>query len=404
MSQYKISLNPKEVPLVDIKYRKIKTKIPVPESISLLEEMQKHEVNGMCAHELPIIWDKADDFQVYDGWGNKWIDFSSGIFVANVGHCAKEVSAAILNKLNNRLIHSYIFPNDSRIKLTKKLCEIAQMEKILLTVTGSEANDAAIQMMHRNRKGKILSIKGAYYGSTTACRLLLENVIDESMSPDAIDPNEIAGVFLQIFRGKDANFMPYDWIRTWCEWAQENDIPVGFDEMQSGFGRTGKWFGYQNYGVQPDFITVGKAFGGGLPISAVIGRKKLLELSDDLWSTHSGNPVCCAAALAALEIIESQNLVEKSAKRNDWFGQLLRTTFPDNKVYGGGMIWALYTGDAELTQKIIERSAEKGLLLVSTHGQAIKIGPPLTIPDEALIEGVKVLKESFDEIMNEIKK
>ncbi len=386
---------------ISTKFRRIKTKIPVPESIPLLQEMEKYEVKGMCVHELPVVWAKADDFQIYDDWGNKWIDFSSGIFVANVGHCSKEVSKAIANKIDNKLIHSYIFPNDSRIKLVKKLCEITEMDKALLTVTGSEANDAAIQMMHRNRQGKILSIKGAYYGSTTACRSLLENFIDESMTPDKINPDEIAGLFLQVFRGRDANFMPYDWIGTWCKWAQENNIPVGFDEMQSGFARTGKWFGHQHYDVRPDFITVGKAFGGGLPISAVIGKKNLLELSDDLWSTHSGNPVCCAAALAVLEAIENNHLVEKSAARDGWFGQLLRTTFPDNKIYGRGMIWALYTGEAELTQKIIERCAEKGLLLVSTHGVAIKIGPPLTIPDEALIEGVRVLEESFKEVIAE---
>jgi 4-aminobutyrate aminotransferase/diaminobutyrate-pyruvate transaminase/4-aminobutyrate aminotransferase/(S)-3-amino-2-methylpropionate transaminase len=401
MPKYEIKA-PKEVPLVDTKYRKIKTKIPVPESVPLFESLQKYELNGIYAHELPIIWDKTDDFQVYDKWGNKWIDFTSGIFVANVGHCADGVSKAVADKLNNKLIHSYIFPNESRIKLIKKLCEITRMDKILLTVTGSEANDVAIQMMHRNKKGKILSIEGAYYGSTAVCRQLSENVIDESMDPDKFNPDEIAGVFLQTFRGRDANFMPYDWVKTWCKWAQENNIPIGFDEMQSGFARTGKWFGFQHYDIKPDFITVGKAFGGGLPISAVIGREKLLELADDLWSTHTGNPMCCAAALATLEIIESQNLVEKSAARDGWFGQLLRTTFPNNKIYGHGMIWGLYTGNPELTQKIIERCAEKGLLLVSTHGPAIKIGPPLTIPDEALSEGVKVLEESFKEIVNGI--
>ncbi len=400
MAKYKISYIPKEVPKINTNFRQIKTKIPVPEFLSIFEDLEKYEARSMHAHELPIIWDRADGFQVYDKWGNKWIDFTSGIFVANVGHCAKEVSTAIVNKVDNKLIHSYVFPNDSRVKLTKKLCKITQMDKVLLTVTGSEANDAVIQMLQQNKKGKILSIDGAYYGSTTACRLLSENVIDESMNPDKINYNEIAGVFLQTFRGRDAKFMPYNWIRTWCEWAQKNNIPIGFDEMQSGFGRTGKWFGYQHYNVQPDFITVGKALGGGLPISAVIGRKKLLELTDDLWSTHTGNPICCAAALATLEIIENQNLVEKTATRSNWLGQLLRKTFPNYKIYGRGMMWALYTGDAELTQKIIEKCAEKGLLLVSTYGPAIKIGPPLTIPDEALIEGIKVIEECFGDVIN----
>jgi len=390
----------KKVQSIDTKFRRIKTKIPVPDSIPLLEDMKKYEASSICDHELPVIWDRTDDFQVYDKWGNKWIDFTSGIFVANVGHCAKEVSAAITDKVNNKLIHSYVFPNDSRIKLAKKLCEITQMDKVLFTVTGSEANDSVIQMMKRNKKGKILSIKGAYYGSTAACRSLLDNVIDESMLPDKVNHDEIAGVFLQAFRGRDAKFLPYEWVRTWSKWAQENDIPVGFDEMQSGVGRTAKWFGYQNYDIQPDFITIGKAIGGGLPISAVVGCKKLLELSDDLWSTHSGNPVCCATALATLEIIENRKLLEEAAAKGNRFGELLRKTFPNHKVYGRGMIWALYTGDAELTQKIIERCAEKGLLLVSTYGDTIKIGPPLTIPEEALAEGVKVLGECFEELIN----
>ena len=390
--------------MIQTKYRVIKTEIPVPNSILIFQEMQKYEASDMHTHELPIIWDRADDFQVYDKWGNKWIDFTSGIFVANVGHCAKEVGAAIVNKVANKLIHSYVFPNDSRVKLVKKLCEITRMDKVLLTVTGSEANDAVIQMMQRNKKGKILSIKGAYYGSTVACRSLPENVIDESIYPDDIHPKGISGVFLQVFRGRDAKFMPYDWVKIWYKWAQKNNIPIGFDEMQSGFGRTGKWFGYQHYNVQPDFITVGKALGGGLPISAVIGKKKLLELSDDLWSTHSGNPICCAAAIATLEIIENQNLVERSAAKSNWLEQLLKKTFPNYKIYGRGMMWALYTGDAELTQKIIGKCAEKGLLLVSTHGPAIKIGPPLTIPDEALIEGVKVMEESLKEVIDEINK
>lgn len=402
MAKYKISYTPKKVPLISTKFRQIKTKIPVPESISVFNDLEKYEARSMHNHELPIIWDRADDFQVYDKWGNKWIDFTSGIFVTNVGHCAREVSSAIIKKVDNKLIHSYVFPNDSRVELTKKLCKITKMNKVLLTVTGSEANDAVIQIMHRNKNGKILSIHDAYYGSTTACRLLSENVIDESMYPNKINCSEIAGVFLQTFRGQDAKFMPYNWVRAWCKWAQKNNIPIGFDEMQSGFGRTGKWFGYQHYNVQPDFITVGKALGGGLPISAVIGRKKLLELSDDLWSSHTGNPICCASALATLEIIENKNLVEKTAARSDWLGQLLRKTFPNKKIYGRGMMWALYTGDAELTQKIIEKCAEKGLLLVSTHGPAIKIGPPLTILDEALIEGIEVLEESFKEVINEI--
>jgi len=383
---------------IKTKYRTIKTKIPVPASRTRLLEMQKYEAIEMCNHELPVVWDKAEDFQIYDRWGNKWIDFTSGIFVANVGHNSPKVKTAIFNKAKKNLIHSYVFPNEDRLKLAKRLCQITKMDQVLFTVTGSEANDAVLQMLRHNKKGKILSIKGAYYGSTAACRQIAENTIDESSNPDNFDPKEISGIFLQTFRGRNAKFMPYEWVRTWVKWAQENDVPIGFDEMQSGFARTGKWFGFQNYNIQPDFITVGKALGGGMPISAVIGKKQILQHSGDLWSTHTGNPVCCSAALAVLEIIEKKKLVEKTAKRSEWFGKLLRDNFPKNEIYGKGMMWAICTGDPIVTQKVIKKCAENGLLLVSTHGEAIKIGPPLTIPDKAIIEGVSVIKESFEEL------
>jgi acetylornithine/succinyldiaminopimelate/putrescine aminotransferase len=103
--------------------------------------------------------------------------------------------------------------------------------------------------------------------------------------------------------------------------------------------------------------------------------------------------------LAVIQVIEKKKLVEKSAKRSNWVGQLLRKTFPNHEIYGRGMMWAIYTGDEVVTQKIIGKCAGKGLLLVSTHGPAIKIGPPLTIPDEALREGIQVLKEAFKEIV-----
>ncbi len=398
MPSYQISYkNSKEVPQVSTKYRKIKTKIPVPESLPIFQEMRKYEVSDMYEHELPVIWDRTNDFQIEDKWGNKWIDFTSGIFVANVGHCAKEVGKALEDKLARKLLHSYIFPNDFRAELTKKLCKITGMDKVLLTVTGSEANEAALQTLRRNKKGKILAIKDAFYGSTIACRQLQENAIDESMSSTDFNPKEVSGVFLQTFRGRDAKLMPYEWVGAWVKWAKSNNIPIGFDEMQSGFARTGKWFGFQHYQVQPDFITVGKALGGGLPISALIGKKKLMEFAYDLFSTHTGNPVCCGTALAVIKTIEQKKLVEKSKKRGKWVGELLRKTFAKNEIYGGGMMWAIYTGDPKITQKVIARCAEKGLLLVSTHGPAIKIGPPLTIPDEALREGIRVIKESFEE-------
>jgi acetylornithine/succinyldiaminopimelate/putrescine aminotransferase len=128
-----------------------------------------------------------------------------------------------------------------------------------------------------------------------------------------------------------------------------------------------------------------------------------MKQASDLWSTHTANPISCAAAVAVLDIIKTKKLVEKTAKRDKWVRQLLEKSLPNYAIYGRGMIWGVYTGDVETTQKIITKCAEKGLLLVSTHGPAVKIGPPLTIPDEALREGIKVIQECAKEIEEEHK-
>jgi len=363
----------------------------------LLKDMEKYEVGGMRTHELPIVWDKAENYTVYGKQGNSWLDFTSGIFVANVGHNAPLVKDAI-KKQTDKLIHSYIFPNEPRIELEKELCKITGMDKALLLVTGSEANDAVIQMMQRRRKGRILTLKGAYYGSTIGCRSLTDT-IDEGVLPTS--PHEITGIFLQIFRGKDAKLVPHSWLEAWYKFAKDNDIIFGIDEMQSGMGRTGKWFGYQHYNIEPDFITIGKALGGGLPISAVVGRKDLLELSDDLWSTHTGNPVCCASALATIKTIKEKRLVKKTNDRNAWIEHLFHITYADYHVYGQGLMWGINVGDAEKVQIVLKKCAEKGLLLVNTHGTVIKIAPPLTISDNALILGIRILKLCLEELRTE---
>jgi len=362
--------------------------------MNFLETLTRYEPRGLN-HEYPLLWDDASAWHVQGinqyNQLKTYIDFTSGIFAVCTGHGNIKVAKAIIEQAN-RFTHSYIFPNLPRLELVKKLIKITGMEKILLTVTGSEANEAAYQMMLRNRNGRVLSIKGAYYGSTSGIRLLNQGSIDESIFPDSFNPPDIAGVFLQAFRGINARFMPYEWIKEWVNWAQGNNIPVVFDEMQSGIARTGKWFGYQHFDVKPDLICFGKGLGAGMPITAVAGKAELFEYADDLWSTHTGNPICCAAALASLEEIEERNLIEKTAHIGEWFGKELWKRFPQYGIYGKGLIWAIDLGDAQLAERVVDKCAEGGLLMVKTHANTLKIAPPLVIPKEALLEGLDILK------------
>jgi 4-aminobutyrate aminotransferase-like enzyme len=188
-----------------------------------------------------------------------------------------------------------------------------------------------------------------------------------------------------------------------------------FDEMQAGFGRTGLNFGYEHYGVTPDLICTGKGMGGGLPLSGVLGRSSIMDLPEvgNMSSTHSASPLVCAAGLAVIEELESKNLVNEASRKGKVFrGALesLQKLFPDHIswVLGEGMIMALLfhnpeTGkpDGLLASKVAERCMQRGVLVVHTGRESIKLGPPLTIPEAALLEGVSVLSDSIAEVLSE---
>lgn len=358
--------------------------------LNILETLEKYEPKSLH-HELPIVWESAKGYYVYSGL-KAYIDFTSGIFVANVGHARWEVSHAMDFCAHNRdLIHTYVFPNEYRAKLAKKLCEMTGFEKVFLCTTGSEAIEAALRIMRRG--GMILSLRGANHGRTMGARVLNNGGLTYEIWPSDFRAGDVSSITLESYFGWNAQFHPVEWVNAWCNWAKEHDIPVCFDEIQAGFGRTGKLFGYEHYGVKPDLVVVGKALGGGMPISAVLGSVKLLDAATDLSSTHTGNPVCCAAALATLKIMEEENLVETAARTGDWLEARLKATFPNHKILGKGMIWALDIGDIDLANKVVAGCAEKGLLLVKTHRGTIKIGPPLIIPIEVLAHGLDILKE-----------
>ena len=183
--------------------------------------------------------------------------------------------------------------------------------------------------------------------------------------------------------------------------------------MQSGFARTGKRFGYEHYDVKPDLICCGKGMGSGIPVSGVLGSTEIMDLPDvgSMSSTHSANPLACSAGLATLEEIENKNLVSETARKGLLMQERLndiKSRFPDYimAVLGKGLIAALifrnpWTNepDSLLPTKLSEKCMQKGLLVVHTGRESIKIGPPLTITDEALLEGIDVIEESLYEII-----
>lgn len=457
MAAYNFSREPKDVEFVNTKNREIKTKIPAPGTIEILNELDKYESRSMHG-QLPIIWDKAIDFNIFDHMGNKWIDFTSMIFVANVGHGNSHVISKVKEVLNEPMLGCYAYPSKLRAHYLERLVKFAgpNFEKAFLLSAGTEATEAAFKLMKMNGqkigkvKNVIIAVSGNWHGRTLAAQMLSDNVSQKAWTnhdqkdivhipfpyPWTIenkDPvlflreslqelenkgvsllNDVSGIMLETFQGWGAIFYPIEYIRELRNICDENKILLCFDEMQAGFGRTGKNFGYEHYGVKADLICCGKGMGGGFPISGVIGKASIMDLpqTGNMSSTHSGNPVMCAAALAVLDEIETKNLVSESLRK----GQILRNRLNEIKsnfpkeisgIYGEGLIASIVfhtTEDKTKTYQIVsmiaEKCMQKGLLVVHTGRESIKIGPPLTIPDDVLIEGLEVMKEVIQETLS----
>ena len=319
------------------------------------------------------------------------------------------------------------------------------LDKVFLLTTGAEATECSIKLarihgkkINENKIG-IISFLGAMHGKTLGALMVGgktkekhwignhdpdmyhlpfpskdsgEEFFKESikkLEESGVDLSTITAFMVESYQGWGALFYPKEYIQALRTWANENDVIVIFDEIQSGFGRTGKLFAYEHYEVDADIVCCGKGISSGLPLSAVLGRKELIDVDPSLNSTHGGNPVCCAATLASLEILESENLIDESARKGRLIEKELekiKTQFPNRiQFFGKGMIYAIHVKnisesglDVEIVDKIIEKSMQKGVLLIRTGTGTIKIGPPLTIPDDALIEGLSVIEESISEL------
>ena len=444
---YHFSMTPVNVPKIDTKYRKIVTAIPPESSIPILNELRKYEPASMSL-ELPVVWDRAEDFQVFDESGNCWIDFCAGTFVTNAGHRNPKICNAISEIVNNNFLHNYYFPSKIRAKLVKKLHDMTpvNLDKVFLLTTGAETTECCIKLARvygrkiNPKKIGIVSFVGAMHGKTLGALMVGgktkekhwivnhdpdmhhlpfpkdssgDEVFHENMKQleqSGVDLSTIAAFMVESYQGWGALFYPKNYIKALRKWADDNQVIVIFDEIQAGFGRTGKLFAYEHYEVEADLVCCGKGISSGLPLSAVLGRSELIDVDPSLNSTHGGNPVCCAATLASLELLESENLIVESERKGVILKQELtriKNHFPSRiEIFGRGLVFAIHVRksstnelDVELVDKIIEKAMQQGVLLIRTGTGTIKIGPPLTISDDALIEGVSVIEEIISDYL-----
>lgn len=414
---------------------------------SKLEKFESRSMHG----QLPLAWAKAKGHSVWDLTENKFIDFSSTIFVANVGHSNDAVQEAVIKQIESDLVSAYSYPTEVRAEYLEKLVQFAGkgFDKAFLLSSGTEAMDAIYKLSKMNgraigkRRAGVVTFAGNWHGRTLGAQLLTTNYSQKdwigftdpdihyldfplpwkiseaegaeffdtqiaSLRQRGIDPETDLAVFvLETFQGWGALFYPKTFVHRLREFANSNSILVAFDEMQSGFSRTGKNFGFQHYDVIPDLVACGKGMGGGFAVSGVIGRAEILDLPEigNMSSTHSANPIACAAGLAVLSEIERMDL---NARSHELGGVLhkelgrLHRDFPDviHSTHGKGLIGAIIFRDSKIkastfATRVCQRSLSNGVILVHTGRESVKIGPPLVIDREALVEGLEVLREAI---------
>jgi 4-aminobutyrate aminotransferase-like enzyme len=449
---------PQNVPHVATKYRRIQTAIPHPDSVATLDLLRKYEPLSMRGMP-PIVWDHAEDVSVFDNFGNQWLDWSSGVLVTNSGHSSPEICDAIRAQIDKKLLHNYVFPSTERAELVELIHSIspAGLDKTFLLSTGSEATECAIKLSRahgikvggkdkigivgfdRGYHGRTLGSQQAggmsgqkswivnmdpgfviapfpdgYWEGDSSFDAFLKAIEDSGMKP-----SQIAGVMMESYQGVGPDFAPVPYIEQLRAWCDEHQVVLTFDEVQAGFGRTGKFWAFEHYGVTPDLICCGKGISSGMPLSAVIGRAEIMDQfpPGSMTSTHTGNPICCVAASANIRKILRDDLPGNSAK----LGPILltglkqiQTQYPQfvGHVTAVGLVGGMQivkpgtkTPDHDLAHRIIELCFQRGLLFfapVGAWGQTVKVSPPLTITQEALEEGLAVLSQATTDAVAEL--
>ncbi len=435
--------------------------VDVSKSQALLERRKNVVANGVGVFNTATVR-QAHGALIIDEDGRELIDFAGGIGVVNAGHCPEPVVEAIREQAGKYLHTSFnVVTYEPYIELCEQLAEIlphGEKTKAMLVSTGAEAVENAIKIARQATKRQaVLCYTGAFHGRTMMAMTLTSKInyklncgpfapevyrlpfpnfyryhgpreVDDFVNwelkrlresaHNVVDPNNLAAVIIEPIQGEGGfNPVPEKYLQGLRDFCDEYGIMLIIDEIQSGFGRTGKWAAWQHYDVQPDISTYAKSLGSGMPIAAILGRAEVMDAAapGTIGGTYIGNPVCCAAALATIQLMKDQNLNERAieigAVITNRFQSLQKQRPEIGDVRGVGAmvgIELVKDGDprqpnSELCSRIITGCAERGLVLLSagTFKNVIRILSPLVITDEQLNTGLDILE---DEINNAIVK
>jgi len=418
---------------------------------SLLARRQAAVPQGV-ASAAPVFANHAENAELWDVEGNRYIDFAGGIAVLNTGHRHPKVVEAAKTQEDHYTHTSFqVVPYEPYVALAEKLNALAPGEfakKTLLVTTGAEAVENAVKIARAatGRTG-VIAFTGAYHGRTLLTlgmtgkispykkdvgpfpadvfRAPFPSKRDDITVADALtalenlfltdaQPERIAAIILEPVLGEGGYHpVPTELMQALRGICDKHGILLIADEVQAGFGRTGTWFAIEHSGVVPDLITVAKSMAGGYPIAGVIGRADVMDAlaPGGLGGTYGGNPVACAAALAAIQAIEEEGLLARSTA----LGEHFRNRFAEIgaraapyrmwDIRGLGAMLAVEfvtdfetaSPDAALTKAVCAHALKRGLILLSCgmHGNAVRIMVPLTASDEIIEEGLVIFEEAL---------
>ena len=356
-----------------------------------------------------------------DTAGKTYIDMGSGIGVTAFGIADQEWVAATVAQLNKLQHTSNLYYTEPCAKLAKALCEKTGMKKVFFSNSGAEANECAIKVARKysaEKKGAdcytILTLEKSFHGRTlTTLAATGQDHFHELFQPltpgfvhveannveslaQAVAQNKVAGIMLECVQGEGGvNPLTAEFVSAAAKLAQEQDIPLVIDEVQTGNGRTGSLYAYMQYGIQPDIVSTAKGLGGGLPIGATLmGEKVQFVLgAGDHGSTYGGNPVCCAGALSVIERLNDDLLADVKEKSAYVFRALSGAKGIES-VTGMGLMIGIKT--VKPAKEVVTACMEQGVLCLTAKDK-VRLLPALNIPMEQLQQAVEVIKAVCEE-------
>jgi 4-aminobutyrate aminotransferase/(S)-3-amino-2-methylpropionate transaminase len=419
---------------------------------ALLQSRRAAAVPRGLSSAFPVFAARAENSELWDTNGRRYIDFAGGIAVLNTGHRHPAVLKAVETQLAAYTHTAFqVVPYEPYVELCERLNELAPFKesaKSILFSTGAEAVENAVKIARAHtRRTDVIAFTGGFHGRTLMTSALTGKIapykkkfgpmpagvwhvpfpvpqhgvsvadalkaIDYLFRAD-VDPVNVAAIIIEPVQGEGGfHPAPTELLAALRRICDDNGIVLIADEVQTGFGRTGKMFGIEHSGVEPDLVTVAKSLAGGFPLSGVIGRSAIMDAPEPggLGGTYAGSPIACAAALAVLDVIVDERLIDRAnrlgALMTDELQQIARRndTIPIGFVRGPGAMIAFDVlkspGEAEPdpdgTKRVIQEALKQGLILLAcgVHANTIRLLMPLTISDALLIEGLGKLQNAL---------